>query len=188
MDNLAWYYDLCRLPKGGFDMVGGGMYSGENWGSGGMGLAYTAPLRTLRITGGPPTKFSKRVVLTGFPWGNNRDLAFLGNEYGKGFGKEEFAPHKVYRMLGDQYAKPTAGARPTEIVRPHAVSLSVGRATPRAVAGQNGGGQRDRPALQDPDPRGPPRRATASTCTGPEATPQRRIPAEGRFGEVPPGN
>jgi len=155
LDNLAWYYDLCRLPHGGFDMVGGGMYAGENWGTGGMGLAYTAPLRTLRITGAPPTKYSKRVVLARSPWGNARDLAFLSNEYGPGFGKEDLAPDEVYQLLGDQYTRPTGlGATNSAFcVRMMQHYNPVARTQAALTLARLGATNELARALADPDPR-----------------------------------
>ena len=155
MDALAWYYDLCRLPKGGFSMVGGGIYAGDNWGNGGMGLAYTGPLKTLRITGGPRTRYSKYVVVPGIPWGNERDLAFLSNEYGKGFGKEEFAPHEVYRMMGDQYTKPTGkGAKDKDLcVRMLYHYQSVAQTRAALSLARMGATKEIARAIDDPDPR-----------------------------------
>ena len=106
LDKLAWHYDLSRHPKGGFAMVGGGRYGSVIWGTGGMGLAYTAPLRTLRITGGPHTQYSKKVEEPAVPWGRPRDLEFLRTDYCEGFGQEELEPHQVYARLGDAYRKP----------------------------------------------------------------------------------
>ena len=105
MDALRWYYDLCRQPGGGFSMPAtppdNRRYSGLAWGTGAVGLTYTAPLRTLRITGAKPTKFSKKVAKPDFAWGSAADLAFFGTEGARGFGKEDAAPHVVYeRLLG----------------------------------------------------------------------------------------
>ena len=62
MDSLRWYYELCRLPRGGFQLLptkaGEARYATSEWGMC-IALTYTAPWRTLRITGAPPTKFSK---------------------------------------------------------------------------------------------------------------------------------
>jgi len=62
MDSLRWYYELCRHPRGGWQMLptkaGEQRYATGEWGMC-IALTYTAPWRTLRITGAPPTKFSK---------------------------------------------------------------------------------------------------------------------------------
>jgi hypothetical protein len=100
---LAWYYDLCRQPGGGFSMLptppDNSRYAGLEWGTGAMGLTYTAPLKTLRITGGPRTKFSVVAAPPAFTWGNDADAAFLRTEGAKGFEKELVAPHEVYALL-----------------------------------------------------------------------------------------
>jgi len=62
MDKLRWYYELTRHPSGGFRLLptrkGEERYSAPEWGMC-AGLAFTAPWRSLRITGAPPTKYSK---------------------------------------------------------------------------------------------------------------------------------
>ena len=103
MDKLAWYYDLCRLRGGGFSMLPSPpsttRYCGVQWGTGAIGLTYTAPRRTLRITGAPPTRFSHKVEVPPLPWGRPADLAFLRTDYCEGFGKETHEPHEIHEML-----------------------------------------------------------------------------------------
>jgi hypothetical protein len=99
MKRLAWYYDLSRLPDGGFSMVGEGRYGGPAWGTGGMALAYTAPLRTLRITGLAPTKRSKPLAVPERPWGNANDDIFTRTEHCEGFGAEELEPHEIFAAI-----------------------------------------------------------------------------------------
>ncbi len=95
---LAWYYDLSRQPGGGFSMVGEGRYGGTAWGIG-MGLLYTAPLRTLRITGMAPTRHSRKVDPPPRPWGNELDEIFLGTDYCEGFGREELEIHEIFAAI-----------------------------------------------------------------------------------------
>ncbi|MFU8781369.1 MAG: HEAT repeat domain-containing protein, partial [Kiritimatiellia bacterium] len=45
------------------------------WGAG-MGLSYTIPRRTLRISGAPPTEYSRQVSLPGQIWGTEADHDF----------------------------------------------------------------------------------------------------------------
>jgi hypothetical protein len=99
LDQLAWYYDMSRLPGGGFSMVGESRYSGTDWGTGGMGLLYTAPLRNLRITGMPPTKYSKKVPVPDRPWGNKHDDVFLITDYADGFGREKLEIHEIFAAI-----------------------------------------------------------------------------------------
>jgi hypothetical protein len=99
LKRLAWYYDLSRQPGGGFAMVGEKRYSGTAWGTGGMGMLYTAPLRNLRITGMKPTKFSKRISVPPRIWGNKQDEIFLSTDHCKGFGSEKLEIHEILAAI-----------------------------------------------------------------------------------------
>ena len=83
MDHRKWHYDLSRRWDGSFGILGGGGYDSEKW-RGGWGtayaLTYTIPRKTLRITGAPPTRFSKPYALPELPWGTREDNAFLSLE------------------------------------------------------------------------------------------------------------
>ncbi len=76
MDNRRWHYELSRRFDGSFGILGGGGYDAEKWGVA-YGLCYTVPRKTLRITGAPPTKFSKPYKLPKLPWGTEADNEFL---------------------------------------------------------------------------------------------------------------
>jgi hypothetical protein len=76
MDNRKWHYDLSRRYDGSFGILGGGGYDKEQWGVA-FPLAYTMPRKTLRITGAPPTKYSKPYQLPKRPWGTEADDAFV---------------------------------------------------------------------------------------------------------------
>jgi hypothetical protein len=79
MDNRQWHYDLSRRFDGSFGILGGAGYDKELWGVA-YPLAYTIPRKTLRITGAPPTKFSKQYQLPRQPWGTESDNFFLSLE------------------------------------------------------------------------------------------------------------
>jgi len=108
MDRLTWWYDLSRRPGGGigvatcqrFDDVGSGA---------GVALSYTAPLKTLRITGAPRSKYAKDFSLPEHLWGRAADLAFHDIEnnpqYGR-YGKPE-PVHIPYYRFGSAYSKPS---------------------------------------------------------------------------------
>ncbi len=107
MDELRWYFDLCRQHGGGFSMPAtppdNARYTGLAWGTGAVALNYTAPLRTLRMTGAPRTRHSHETAAPDFAWGNAADLAFFGTDHAVGFGTAEDPPHVVYdRFLGDR--------------------------------------------------------------------------------------
>jgi len=156
MDKLAWYYDLCRLPKGGFNILGNPetqrTYGGAVWGHG-MGLAYTAPRRTLRITGAPPTRYSQKVQAPDLPWGRPRDLEFLRTDYCEGFGKEEMEPHEIYNRLGDPYNKPTEKADKAFFTKMMRHYNPNARTMAGLALGGLGAVDEIAQALQDPDPR-----------------------------------
>ena len=58
MDQRKWHYELSRRFDGSFGILGGLRYDNTEWGAG-YALTYTVPRKTLRITGAPPSKFSK---------------------------------------------------------------------------------------------------------------------------------
>ena len=111
MKKLAWYYDLARMPDGGFSMLAtppsNTRYFGRGWGVS-IGLTYTAPLGNLRITGAQRGEFSVKTPPIDFSWGAEADLAFLSTEDAKGFKDEKAPPHVVYdRLLGKETNKAT---------------------------------------------------------------------------------
>jgi hypothetical protein len=76
MDHRKWHYDLSRRFDGSFAILGGAGYDNIEWG-GCFPWAYTFPRKTLRITGAPPSKFSKTYQLPARPWGTEADDIFL---------------------------------------------------------------------------------------------------------------
>jgi len=104
MAELAWYYDLCRTPDGGFRMLpsapsGETRYANDDWGHG-VGLTYTAPRRTLRITGRPRTEHSVATpALDPLPWGTPSDTAFFGTEHATGYGDDDEPPHVTFAKI-----------------------------------------------------------------------------------------
>jgi hypothetical protein len=84
MDHRKWFYELSRRHDGSFGILGGGRYDGApgttpTWGHT-MGLAYTAPRKTLQITGAPKTRHCRSYQLPTRPWGNAADDCFLSLE------------------------------------------------------------------------------------------------------------
>ncbi len=109
MDRLTWWHDLSREPGGSIGIATLDFYGSAVGSSGpGMGLSYTAPLRTLRITGAPRTKFSKKYTLPENLWGTKADLAFLSIDHNPKYlkyGPEE-PTHVPYYALGGGYHQP----------------------------------------------------------------------------------
>jgi hypothetical protein len=79
MDKRRWHYEMSRRFDGSFGILGGTGYDSVNWGVA-YGLCYTVPRKTMRITGAPPTKFSKPYQLPKQPWGTEADNDFLSLE------------------------------------------------------------------------------------------------------------
>ena len=111
MDYLAWYYDLCRLPGGGFSMfpqLDGstrGLGNAPNFASGMVGLTYTAPLKTLRITGKPRTRNSVKHKPTAVEIGRE-DTDFLRTDFIDGVVSDMTAPEIMAKLpLGRSTAK-----------------------------------------------------------------------------------
>lgn len=90
-DKLRWYFELCRQPDGGFRLLPAMLkeprYANEEFGMA-VALNYTAGWRKLRITGAPPSRFSKiRPMRAVFP--KNPD--FLKIEHAEGRKFNDFA-------------------------------------------------------------------------------------------------
>ena len=101
MDELAWFYDLSRLPGGGFEMLPqgpGAGGAGSSWGFG-MALAYTAPRHTLRITGGKPTKYSVAKAEPPYLLGGKKDRDFLRTDYCAGGETNTMTPAEIERDI-----------------------------------------------------------------------------------------
>lgn len=79
LDNRKWHYDLSRRHDGAFTIIGGAGYENFEWGAC-YPWAYVFPRKTLRITGAPPSKFSKTYQLPKRPWGVAADDIFLSLE------------------------------------------------------------------------------------------------------------
>jgi hypothetical protein len=107
MDHLAWYYDLCRLPGGGFWILPQpghgrtGCGGPPNYTSGMVGLTYTAPLKTLRITGKPRTPYSVKHQPTQVEKGLE-DTDFLRSDFADGMTTDLPAPEIFARLAAKQ--------------------------------------------------------------------------------------
>ena len=113
MKRLQWWYDLSRRPSGAFGMAT--VSSGHDApGSGAaVALSYTAPLKTLRITGAPPSRHVKEFNLPEHLWGREADLEFLSLEHGEFYSKygEEDPIHVPLHKLGNAYNRVGKGRR-----------------------------------------------------------------------------
>jgi hypothetical protein len=109
MDRLTWWHDLSREPGGSIGIATLAWGNGVIGSSGpGIGLSYTAPLQTLRITGAPRSKHSKDYTLPVNLWGTAADRDFLSIDHNPKYleyGPEEPA-HVPFYALGGAYHKP----------------------------------------------------------------------------------
>jgi hypothetical protein len=159
MDRLTWWHDLSREPGGSIGIATLSWGDGVIGSSGpGIGLSYTAPLQTLRITGAPRSKFSKDFTLPENLWGTEADRAFLSVDHNPNYfdhGPDEPA-HVPFYALGGAYHKPAKdlNSLPRETLvknihhRNYMIRAQAGKAL-RAVGAFNDLEK----LLRDPDPR-----------------------------------
>jgi hypothetical protein len=108
MNRITWWVDLSRFANGGLGIATCTGYNDVASGAG-VALLYTAPLKTLRITGAPRSRFAKDFTLPERLWGNDADLAFLdidNNPAYNRYGKDE-PTHVPFNLLGSAYTKGT---------------------------------------------------------------------------------
>jgi len=98
MDNRKWHYEMSRRFDGSFSILGGAGYDNVEWGNC-YAITYTIPRKTLRITGAPPSKFSKLHPLPARPWGTEADDIFLSMDPVPG------APGEKLDMAGETLAR-----------------------------------------------------------------------------------
>lgn len=90
-DSIQWFYELSRRHDGLFGITGGERYDQISYGHG-MGLALTAPRRTLQITGAPRSPYAKDFSLPERLWGREADLTFFDIEGGEKYGARTLLP------------------------------------------------------------------------------------------------
>lgn len=75
MDQRRWHYEMSRQWDGSFKILGGERYDDRSWGAG-YALTFTAPRKTLQLTGAPPSPHAKPFKLPKRPWGTVEDDDF----------------------------------------------------------------------------------------------------------------
>jgi hypothetical protein len=119
MRRFQWCFDLHRQASGGFwfhrthpsvDPVESGVA---------LALAYTAPLKTLRITGAPRSKHARDFTLPSRLWGTKADDAFLSTKNNPGFDKygEYEEIHIPHRELPTQLRPNDVSKLPLDMMR-----------------------------------------------------------------------
>ncbi|MCP3884077.1 MAG: hypothetical protein GY700_01105, partial [Propionibacteriaceae bacterium] len=109
MDRLTWWHDLSREPGGSIGIAQLAWENGVIGASGaGVGLSYTAPLKTLRITGAPRTRYAKNYTLPANLWGTAADRAFLSIDHNPAYYKHgsDEPTHVPFYTLGGAYNQP----------------------------------------------------------------------------------
>ncbi len=117
MNRLTWWYDLSRRPSGALGLAACQRFDDEGSGAG-AALAYTAPLKTLRITGAPRSKHAVDFELPTHLWGNDADLVFHSIEHARRFQSfgDEPPIHVIYHTLGNAYRDPEHSGVPREMM------------------------------------------------------------------------
>ncbi len=108
MNRITWWVDLSRFANGGLGMATCMGYNDVASGAG-VAMLYTAPLKKLRITGAPRSRFAKDFKLPGRLWGNDADLAFLDIDNNPAYGQygQDEPSHVPFNLLGSAYTKGT---------------------------------------------------------------------------------
>jgi len=120
MNRLQWWLDLSRHASGALGVATAQRFDDEGSGAA-LAIAYTAPLKTLRITGAPRSKHAVDFKLPGHLWGRPADLEFVSIEHGAPY-RQSATDEPVYRLasqLGDAYSSSTnyTGMARAELVR-----------------------------------------------------------------------
>ncbi len=120
MKNLQWWYDLSRRPSGALGVATCQRFDDEGSGAA-VAISYTAPLKTLQITGAPRSKFATDFKLPESLWGRPADLEFLSIEHGASYAKAgpDDSVHQWASRLGSAYSNAAnhTGIDSAEIVR-----------------------------------------------------------------------
>jgi len=159
MDRLTWWHDLSREPGGSIGIATLTWQNGIIGSSGpGVGLSYTAPLKTLRITGAPRTKYSKDYTLPANIWGTEADRAFLSIDHNSkyyDFGGDE-PTHVPFWTLGGAYHQPRTDLRsiPREVMLKNVYHrrYMIRAQAAKALRAVEAWGELEK-LLRDPDPR-----------------------------------
>ncbi len=116
MNRITWWFDLSRFDDGAL-----GLATCLSWNDPGSGAAaamtYTAPLKTLRITGASRSKHGRKIELPEKLWGNQADLIFHSIEPVAGY--EEFGEplpmHRIVALIGSAYSKGRVAEAPKSV-------------------------------------------------------------------------
>ncbi|MFU8893556.1 MAG: DUF6288 domain-containing protein [Luteolibacter sp.] len=83
-NETQWFHELSRRHDGAFVKAACARYNNTEYGSF-MLVGLTAPMRTLQITGAPPSPHAAAFELPERPWGRETDLAFFSLDGGPAY-------------------------------------------------------------------------------------------------------
>jgi len=99
-DAIQWFFELSRRHDGLFGICGGQRYDQIRYGHG-MGLALTAPRRTLQITGAPRSPYAQDFTLPERLWGREADLVFFDIDGGEKYGVRKLYPQAERESISE---------------------------------------------------------------------------------------
>ena len=158
MQRFRWRCDLGRGASGAFSFPRDHASIGAAASGISLALAYTAPLKTLRITGAPRSKYAKDFTLPERLWGNDADLAFLTSKHHQDFykhGEEEEIHVPFWRLpLRLSYHPREVKDLPLDMMLKNArhARCTVRGAAAKALCMNRRFGELEE-LLRDPDPR-----------------------------------
>jgi hypothetical protein len=156
MDRLKWWHDLSR-QHGGSICLGTLVWKNSQIDSSapGVALSYTAPLRTLRITGARRSRYAKDFTLPARLWGTEADLAFLSIEHNPKYARygEDEPTHIPFWKLGSGYHKSKEDIPLREILKNVHHKRYMIRAQAAKALRERGEYNELEKLLVDPDPR-----------------------------------
>ena len=155
---FRWQYDLYRQASGAFAFPPGHESLNATDAGISLALAFTAPLKTLHITGAPRSKFAHDFTLPEHLWGTAADLAFLSSKPNKDFykyGKDDEIQVPFWQLpVGLQYGPQTVKDLPLEMMLKNVrhARYEVRTAAAKALCMNKRLGELET-LLRDPDPR-----------------------------------
>lgn len=155
---FRWQYDLYRQASGAFSFPSSHDSLPSTDAGISLALAFTAPLKTLHITGAPRSKHAVDFSLPEHLWGTALDLAFHSSKPNKDFGKygKEEEIHIPFRQLPIRLVYEPDDVReiPLETLlrNVHHTSFQVRAAAAKGLAMTRRFSELEQ-LLRDPDPR-----------------------------------
>jgi len=155
---FRWSYDLYRQASGAFHFPPDHESLDATDEGISLALAFTAPLKTLHITGAPRSKYARDFTLPEHLWGTDADLAFLSSRHNKDFytyGKDEEIYIPYWQLpVGLRYGPQDVKGLPLDMMLKNVrhARYEVRAAAAKALCMNKRFGELEG-LLRDPDPR-----------------------------------